>query len=332
MRKVSAWLGNALVWVTLAACSSDDKAANQDGSGAGADGSAGTSSPGGGDASGTGGSGATGGAGNAGTGGSRDAGGGGAGGAGAGGGAGTGGAAGSAGNATGGSAGTAGSDAGGGGGTVTYGQPYGGGQFNLGPVDYAETQWHNACAPSTKYAPTVQQAEGQLLAGLWNGIANVAGYCDACIFVQTQMGKSALLRVVTYGDTTMNSIDVSPEAFQILDSGEYPRAMTWQFTECPDTGKVMYEFQTGSSEWWTSLWVRNARVPLAKVEVMSPNHSDYTELTRGSDGTLTDGSGFGNGTFSIRLTGVDSQTVTDTFDWPAAGIAGAFLTGQGNFQ
>jgi expansin (peptidoglycan-binding protein) len=214
---------------------------------------------------------------------------------------------------------------------VTYGQPYTGGQYNLGPVDYSESQFHNACAPGTKYDPRVQSVEGTLLAGLWSGIPNVAGYCDACITVTTDKGKTALLRVVTYGDTTTNSIDVSPEAFALLNQGEYPRSMTWQLAECPATGPMMYEFQTGSNAWWTSLWVRNARVPLAKVEVQSANHATWTELSRGSDGTLTDGSGFGQGQFSIRSTGVDGAQIVDTFAWPSGGIAGAFLTGQGNF-
>jgi expansin (peptidoglycan-binding protein) len=166
---------------------------------------------------------------------------------------------------------------------------------------------------------------------LWNGIPNVAGYCDACITVTTAQGKTANLRVVTYGDTTTNSIDVSPAAYQILNSGEYPRTMTWQFAECPDTGKVVYEFQTGSSEYWTSLWVRNARLPLTSVEVKSPSHASYVALQRGSDGTLTDAAGFGNGSFSIRLTSIDHQQLEDTFPWPAGGIAGQTLTSQGNF-
>jgi expansin (peptidoglycan-binding protein) len=229
---------------------------------------------------------------------------------------------------TGGSSGAAGAPAG----PVTlYGQPYPGGQFNLGPVDYQESQWHNACAPGTKYAPAIQQLEGTLLAGLWNGIPDVAGYCDACISVTTAMGKSALLRVVTYGDTTTNSIDVSPDAYAILNSGEYPRAMTWQFAECPDTGPVVYEFQTASSEYWTSLWVRNARVPLSKVEVQSPNHATFTALARGTDGTLTDAGGFGKGTFTIRSTGVDGTQLSDTFSWPSAGIGGQTITGAANF-
>jgi expansin (peptidoglycan-binding protein) len=219
-----------------------------------------------------------------------------------------------------------------GGALVTYGQPYTGGVYNLGPVDYAETQFHNACAPSTKYDPRVQQVEGTLLAGLWDGIPNVAGYCDACIWVTTAKGKSALLRVVTYGQTSTNSIDTSASAYGLLDVNEYPRDMTWQFAKCPDTGPMMYEFQTGSNPWWTSLWVRNARVPVAKVEVQSVNHTTFVAMTRGTDGTLTDASGFGMGSFTIRTTGVDGQQVTETFPWPSAGIAGAFLTGQTNFQ
>jgi expansin (peptidoglycan-binding protein) len=220
---------------------------------------------------------------------------------------------------------------------VTYGQPYTGGQYNLGPVDYAETDFHNACAPSTKYDPRVQAVEGTLLAGLWNGIAlwggvtQVAGFCDACIWVTTPTGKSAMLRVVTYGDTTTNSIDTSQTAYDILNTNEYPRAMTWQFAKCPDTGPMLYEFQTESSQYWTSLWVRNARVPVSTVEVMSANHATWTLMTRGTDGTLTDSAGFGEGPFSIRTTGVDGTQVVDMFPWPSSGIAGAFLTGAGNF-
>jgi expansin (peptidoglycan-binding protein) len=217
-------------------------------------------------------------------------------------------------------------------GLVTYGTPYEGGQFHLGPVDYAESQFHNACAPGTKYAPAIQSLEGSYLAGLWNGIPNVADYCDACIYVTTAMGKSALLRVVTYGDTTANSIDVSPEAFAVLDSGEYPRAMTWQFARCNNTGPIQYEFQTGSNAYWTSLWVRNARVPLTSVAVTSKNHASPIDLARAGDGTLTDASGFGAGSFTIDLAGIDGQHVTQAFPWPSNDTAGATLAGDGNFH
>lgn len=88
--------------------------------------------------------------------------------------------------------------------------------------------------------------------------------------------------------------------------------MSWQLAKCPEAGTLQYEFQSGANEWWTSLWVRNARVPIERVEVMSQNHSSFVELRRGGDGTLTDDAGFGQGAFTLRITAVDGQVVTDT--------------------
>ncbi|MDX9723154.1 MAG: hypothetical protein RBU37_20550 [Myxococcota bacterium] len=215
---------------------------------------------------------------------------------------------------------------------TTYGQVYSGGEFHLGPVDYAETKWHNACAADGGYLSEVQGAEGVLLAGVWNGLPEVASLCDACIAVETEQGKSALLRVVTYGSTTTNGIDVSPEAYAVLDSGEYPRLMSWKLTKCPDTGPVMYEFKTGAHEWWTAFWVRNARVPLKRVEVKSVTHTSFDAISHESDGSLADYAGFGAGPFTIRLTGIDDQVIEHSFDWPSGGIGGALLSASSNFQ
>jgi expansin (peptidoglycan-binding protein) len=222
------------------------------------------------------------------------------------------------------------------GGLVTYGQAYTGALYNLGPVDYAQTQFTNACGDP--YDSRVEAVEGNLLAGLWAGIPNTDYYCDACMWVVTAKGKSAMLRIVTYGPAPSNEIDTSPQAFSLLNVDENPRTMTWQFAKCPDTGPMMYQFQGGSNAYWTSLWVRNARVPIAKLEVESANHASWTELTRTAgedtgDGSFTDASGFGSGaSFTLRTTGVDGQQVTDTFPWPSDDTAGAFLTGHGNFE
>jgi expansin (peptidoglycan-binding protein) len=59
------------------------------------------------------------------------------------------------------------------------------------------------------------------------------------------------------------------------------------------------------------LWVRNPRVPLAKAEVKSASDKDFVELARASDGTLTDASGFGDGAFTLRLTAIDGQVITE---------------------
>ncbi|MBU1238561.1 hypothetical protein KKF84_20105 [Myxococcota bacterium] len=192
------------------------------------------------------------------------------------------------------------------------------GMYHLGPVDFAETDWHNACAPGGGYRndlliPT--GLGGEYLAGLSTQFSDQGGTCDACILIETAQGKSIVARVVTYGtEQDPGDIDVSPSVYETINLDEWPRTMTWQFTACPDTGPLYYEFQTEANIWWTSLWVRNPRVPIEKVEVKSANHGDYVELRRGSDGTLTDDSGFGEGPFTLRVTAIDGQEIEENFD------------------
>jgi expansin len=81
----------------------------------------------------------------------------------------------------------------------------------------------------------------------------------------------------------------------------------------PGNRPVRYEFQTGAHAWWSSLWLRNARVPVEKVEVKSAWHSQFFKLRRGSDGTLTDDGGFGEGPFILRSTAIDGQVIEDSF-------------------
>ena len=51
-------------------------------------------------------------------------------------------------------------------------------------------------------------------------------------------------------DDIPHTVTANNGAFKskVLDSGEFPRAMTWQFAKCPDTGKIVYEFQTGAND------------------------------------------------------------------------------------
>ena len=213
------------------------------------------------------------------------------------------------------------------------GPPKTGGQYHLGPVDFAETQWHNACAPGGGYRPSLRLPTGlggELLAGVDYAHVSGGAVCDSCIRITTPTGRSVVARVVTYGASNgPNDLDVSPSVYQALNTGEYPRAMTWQFTTCPDTGPLFYEFQTASSIWWTSFWVRNQRVPVTKVEVKSANHAAFFTLRREMDGTLNDDGGFGAGPFTLRLTGMDGQVLTETIP---SFSAGQLITSTQQFQ
>jgi hypothetical protein len=77
--------------------------------------------------------------------------------------------------------------------------------------------------------------------------------------------------------------------------------------------------------------LRNARLPLGKVEVKRANHSSFVTMERGGDGTHPDASDFGKGDSTLRLTPLDGTQYEDSFTWPAAGIAGPDVDGKCNF-
>lgn len=68
---------------------------------------------------------------------------------------------------------------------AVYGEAHTG-QYHLGPVDFAESEWHNACAPSGGYRSELRDASGlggEYLAGVSNDYLNGGAVCDACILV-----------------------------------------------------------------------------------------------------------------------------------------------------
>jgi expansin (peptidoglycan-binding protein) len=198
------------------------------------------------------------------------------------------------------------------------------GEFHLGPVEWNGAIW-NACAP---YPEEIQAIEGTFLAGVSGELAGDGGYCDACIQVTTDLGRSIVARVVTYGQTTApGNIDVSPAAFAALDEGQYPRSMVWRLVECPGTDPIYLQFQTGAHVDWTSFWVRNPRIAVDHVEVTSARHPTFTTLRRGPDGTFNDDGGFGAGPFTVRVVGIDGASVDLSFD---SFVGGDLLAGDTN--
>ena len=207
-----------------------------------------------------------------------------------------------------------------------YSEIYTGGQFHEGPVDWEETKWTNAFGP---YPEFIREIEGRYLAGLELSHNGKGEICDACIKIETGMGKSLVLRVVTTGYTSKNSIDVSPEAYAILNSGEYPRSMSWYVTKCPSNGhNIYYQFKTDCNPWWVALWPRNVALPIAKVEVKSAVYSEWSPLIREGDGSWVDYKGFREKPFKIRVTAIDGSTVEDSYN---SYVAGGLLESSGQF-
>lgn len=208
-------------------------------------------------------------------------------------------------------------------------QPFGeehAGQYDLGPVEWTGS-FNNACSP---YPSAVQGIEGALLAGLSNEVAGTGSLCDACVQVQTARGRTATLRVVTYGQTRApGNMDVSQAAYNLLNLGENPRSMRWRLVRCPTSEPVYFQFQTGANPWWTSFWVRNPSVAVDYVEVRSANHASFFRLRRGNDGTFNDDGGFGMGAFTLRVVGLDGTRTEQSFP---SFEAGALVRGTANLQ
>jgi hypothetical protein len=208
-----------------------------------------------------------------------------------------------------------------------YGEVFTGGQYHLGPVDWAESEWTNAFGP---YPPQIQSIEGNYLAGLELDHNGKGEICDACVKIETERGKSLILRVITTGITTKNSIDVSPEAYAVLNSGEYPRAMSWYVTKClPNGENIYYQFKKDSNQWWVAFWVRNIALPVISVEVINENHSGWYKLRRESDGSYVDNKGFGTKAFTIRIIALDGQAIEDTYQ---SYIPGGLLRSLSQFE
>jgi hypothetical protein len=206
------------------------------------------------------------------------------------------------------------------------------GNFWIGPVDYAETEWHNACAPSVKYPAGIQQLYGNNIMGLANEVqlqglsASNGQLCDACVEL-TANGTTLIAHVVTYGqETGPNDIDVSPEIDAAL-KGDTNRKGTWRFVTCPTTAPIQYTFdgRQWTNYWFFRVWVRNARVPVKKLEYRIGS-GQWTTADWQSDGAWQASSEDFSKGFSLRITSIDDQTLEDsiagisTFD-PDVGIA-----------
>jgi expansin (peptidoglycan-binding protein) len=187
------------------------------------------------------------------------------------------------------------------------------GSYHLGPVEWNAI----SCGP---YPSSVRKLEGEYLAGVDLSLNGDGSLCDASALVTTRLGKTIMVRIVTTGySKAPGDMDLSPAAFKAIHqvdpqgTSTHPRPMTWRLVKGPPNGPIVLQYQTGSSQWWTSLWVRNPRLPVAKIEVRKSGSRAFKALTRGNDGTLTDSKGFGTGAFTLRVTASDGQVVSQRF-------------------
>lgn len=212
------------------------------------------------------------------------------------------------------------------------------GNFWIGPVDYEETKFHNGCAPSVKYPAAIQQLYGRNIMGLANEMtleglnAGDGQLCDVCAELSAN-GRTLIAHVVTFGqETGPNDIDVSVEVDSALQ-GDTSRSLTWRFVSCPTAAPIQYTFdgRQWSNTWFFRVWIRNARVPISKLEYRI-GAGNWAPATWQSDGAFqASGSDFGAG-FALRVTSIDLQSLEDTIPGLNTFDPDVGITSHGNFQ
>ncbi len=151
-----------------------------------------------------------------------------------------------------------------------------------------------------------------------------AVWCGACLAVTGPMGNTITVRIVdscpgcSHGD-----LDLSETAFGMLSPLSAGRiSISWHEVPCDVTGPIAYNFQSGASQYYAAIQIRNSRYPIATIA------SGSDELAPQTYNYFVAANGLGVGPYDLRVTDMRGQVLDD------AGIAlanGATENGSGQF-
>ncbi len=157
----------------------------------------------------------------------------------------------------------------------------------------------------------------------WNGSA----VCGECVAITGPNGSITVRIVDECPECEPGHLDLSQQAFaQIADVSAGKVPITWQVVACDVSGNVAYEIKDGSSQYWTAIQVRNARLPVAKLEWMQGG--SWTDVSRADYNYFVVASGVGPGSYQVRITSSTGETLVDTLP-PVQ--ANAVIQGSGQF-
>ncbi|MCP4674791.1 MAG: hypothetical protein GY854_04605 [Deltaproteobacteria bacterium] len=136
--------------------------------------------------------------------------------------------------------------------------------------------------------------------------------CGTCIHAVGPEGKVTLRIVDRCPGCPEGDVDFSPRAFELLAPLELGRIpITWTYVPCSVTGPVIYFFDPGSNQWWSSIQVRNHRNEIARFEFQDDDGT-WHNLERANHNFFIYAAGMGPGPYTIRITDIHGQTLTDT--------------------
>jgi len=71
-----------------------------------------------------------------------------------------------------------------------------------------------------------------------------------------------------------------------VNGGEVPNSdpVSWHYVPCAVTGNIDYHFDTGTSEYWLAVQIRNARYGIAKIRFRPSGTTTFSDATDRTDG------------------------------------------------
>jgi expansin (peptidoglycan-binding protein) len=158
----------------------------------------------------------------------------------------------------------------------------------------------------------------------WSG----SEVCGECVAITGPKGNVTVRVVDECPDCQVGQLDLSQQAFaQIADVSAGRVTISWTVVPCNVTGNVAYWLKDGSSQYWTAIQVRNSRLPIAKLEWLQSGA--WTDVQRVPYNYFVEGSGVGPGSYQVRITALDGQTLQDTLPPVQADTT---VTGSGQFH
>jgi expansin len=137
-----------------------------------------------------------------------------------------------------------------------------------------------------------------------------AVWCGACLAVTGPMGNTITVRVVdscpgcSHGD-----LDLSETAFGMLSPLSAGRIqISWHEVPCDVSGPIAYDFQSGASQYYTAIQIRNSRYPIESIEAKG---SASTQLVPQTYNYFVAANGLGVGPYDLVVTDERGQVLED---------------------
>lgn len=135
--------------------------------------------------------------------------------------------------------------------------------------------------------------------------------CGMCVEVGGPKGRIVVRIVDLCPECKAGDLDLSEQAFVMIAEKRAGRVpITWVPVACSVQGPIAMRFKEGSSQWWLAVQVRNSRLPIRRIEMLTP--AAFVVLEQQNYNYAINDNDPGPGPFTLRITAVDGQQVTET--------------------